>query len=258
METAEFGTNTNPNTMNNIALLNSKIKKKPHNITIKNFNPNEPKIKSNMKYSDKQNYRRYKTKIEPKLHNKIMIDEEDDLVAKIRKEFGITDTDKKKNYSEVETSGADYVKPPEPREAEPVENPKYIYDISDISRDENEDIIGQLLDDMISRVEWLNDEEDTEGEEEDEDEETDEEGPAALRREKSGMTSKTELSALTTEAPDDIFDQAERYGITFRGPKPINPEKLKARERKIRKKIAEIDASRGMAKTEAKKGAAKK
>jgi hypothetical protein len=36
---------------------------------------------------------------------------------------------------------------------------------------------------MISSVEWLNDEEDTEGEEEDEDEDTDEEEPAALRRE---------------------------------------------------------------------------
>ncbi len=60
METAEFGNNTNPNTMNNIALLNSKIKKKQHNITIKNFNMNEPKIKSNMKYNDKQNYRKYK------------------------------------------------------------------------------------------------------------------------------------------------------------------------------------------------------
>ena len=43
METAEFGTNTNPNTTNNLLLINSKIKKNPHNITIKNYNPNEPK-----------------------------------------------------------------------------------------------------------------------------------------------------------------------------------------------------------------------
>ena len=65
METAEFGTNTNPNTMNNLLLINSKIKKKPHNITIKNYNPNEPKTKqSQILYSDKQNYRKYKTKIE--------------------------------------------------------------------------------------------------------------------------------------------------------------------------------------------------
>ena len=50
-------TNTNPYTMNNIALINSKVKKKPHNIIIKN-NRNEPKIRANMRYSDKQNYRR--------------------------------------------------------------------------------------------------------------------------------------------------------------------------------------------------------
>ena len=74
METAEFGTNTNPNTMNNLLLINSKIKKKPHNITIKNYNPNEPKTKqSQILYSDKQNYRKYKTKIEPKLLSRITI-----------------------------------------------------------------------------------------------------------------------------------------------------------------------------------------
>ena len=242
----EAGTNTNA--MNNIALLNSKIQKKPHNITIKNFNPNEPKIKSNLKYSDKQNYRRYKTKIEPKLHSKIMIDEEDDLVAKIRKEFGITDTDKTKNYSEVETSGADYVKPPEPKEAEPFKYPKYIYEISDISKSESEEIVGQLLDEMVSHVEWLKrDDEDTEGEEQDEDDDTDEEEPAPLSREKSGMTSRTELSTLTTE-PGDLFDLAERYGILFRGPKPTTPENIRKRENKIRKKIEEIEAKKGVAK----------
>ncbi len=54
-------------------------------------------------------YRRYKTKTEPKLYSKIMIDEEDDLVAKIRKEFGITADNKKTNYSDANTSGANYV-----------------------------------------------------------------------------------------------------------------------------------------------------
>ena len=43
---------------------------------------------------------RYKTKTEPKLFSKITIDEEDDLVAKIRKEFGITADNKKTNYSD--------------------------------------------------------------------------------------------------------------------------------------------------------------
>ena len=94
-KTIDANTNTNPN--NNISIINAgKLKKKPHNITIKNFNPNEPKTRqSQILYSDKQNYRRYKTKTEPKLYSKIMIDEEDDLVAKIRKEFGITADNKK-------------------------------------------------------------------------------------------------------------------------------------------------------------------
>ena len=36
--------NTNVNPNNNISIINAgKLKKKPHNITIKNFNPNEPK-----------------------------------------------------------------------------------------------------------------------------------------------------------------------------------------------------------------------
>ena len=106
--------NTNVNPNNNISIINAgKLKKKPHNITIKNFNPNEPKThKPKILYSEKQNYRRYKTKTEPKLYSKIMIDEEDDLVAKIRKEFGITAENKKTNYSEVNTSGANYVKDP--------------------------------------------------------------------------------------------------------------------------------------------------
>ena len=77
--------NTNVNPNNNINA--GKLKKKPHNITIKNFNPNEPKTrKPKILYSEKQNQRRYKTKTEPKLYSKIMIDEENDLVAKIRKE----------------------------------------------------------------------------------------------------------------------------------------------------------------------------
>ena len=38
-----------------------------------------------MKYSEKQKCRRYKTKTEPKLHSKIMVDEEDDSVNTIKK-----------------------------------------------------------------------------------------------------------------------------------------------------------------------------
>ena len=61
--------------------------KKPHNIRIKNNNPNEPKIKPDTRYSEKQKYRLYKTKIEPNKHDKIMIHDADDIVAKIREAF---------------------------------------------------------------------------------------------------------------------------------------------------------------------------
>ena len=93
IERANAGTNTNP--LNNIALIDGKKKKKPHNITIKYGN--EPKILKNMKYSDKQNYRRYKTKTEPKLHQSIKIDEEDDIIATIKKAFGIENKKNKLN-----------------------------------------------------------------------------------------------------------------------------------------------------------------
>ena len=85
IQTANADTNTN--TFNQIGIINSdKTKQKPHNITIKNFNPNEPKIrKSNLLYTDKQKYRKYKTNIEPKLYSTIMVDDEEDLIAKIRK-----------------------------------------------------------------------------------------------------------------------------------------------------------------------------
>jgi hypothetical protein len=121
---ANAGTNTNP--LNNIALIDGKKKKKPHNITIKYGN--EPKILKNMKYSDKQNYRRYKTKTEPKLHQSIKIDEEDDIIATIKKAFGI-ENKKNTNYfgpEDIKTSGAEYIPDPEPVEGEPIPYPRYI------------------------------------------------------------------------------------------------------------------------------------
>ena len=75
IETANAATNTN--TFNQIGIINTdKKKQKPHNITFKNFNPNEPKTrKSKILYSNKQNYRKYKTKTEPQLFIKIMVDD---------------------------------------------------------------------------------------------------------------------------------------------------------------------------------------
>ena len=131
---ANAETNTNP--YNNINVINAEKKKKPHNITIKNYNPNEPKSYPNMKYTEKQNYRRYKTKTEPKLHQSIMIDEEDNIINTIKKAFGI-ENENKRNFSTVETSGADYVKDPEPVEVEQPQPPKLTYDIPKREGDTN-------------------------------------------------------------------------------------------------------------------------
>ena len=120
----DVGTNTNP--LNYVGIINTKTKKKPYNITFKNFNPNEPKISVNTMYSDKQKYRRYKTKTEPKLFSKIMVDDEEDLIAKIRKEFGIEDKTRK-NYSKVETSGAEYYEKPNPETG----RPPYLVEMND-------------------------------------------------------------------------------------------------------------------------------
>ena len=92
--TANADTNKDPQKMINV--INTEKKKKPHNITIKNYNPNEPKVYPNMKYTEKQNYRRYKTKTEPKLYSRIMIDEEDDIINTIKKAFGIEKENKRK------------------------------------------------------------------------------------------------------------------------------------------------------------------
>ena len=119
---ATTGTNTNP--FSQIGIINKETKKKPYDVKIKNNNPNEPKIFPNMKYSDKQRYRRYKTKTEPKLFNKIMIDEEDDIVNTIKKAFGI-EIKPKRNYSDVETSGMPYYEEPNPRNGDqPPQQPR--------------------------------------------------------------------------------------------------------------------------------------
>lgn len=94
----------------NIGIINPEQKKKPHNVTIKNHNPHEPKIKANTKYSAKQSYRRYKTKKEPNLLNRIQVNEDDDIVSKIREAFGIAPDKPNTNYSEVETAPSPYNK----------------------------------------------------------------------------------------------------------------------------------------------------
>ena len=100
--TETTGTNTLP--VGNIGIVNLEQKKKPHNVNIKNYNPKEPKIKSNIKYSGKQSFRRYKTKTEPNLHSKIEINEDDDIVNKIKEAFGLKPNKENTNFTDVITA----------------------------------------------------------------------------------------------------------------------------------------------------------
>jgi len=101
-----IGINTLP--VSNIGIVNLEQKKKPHNINIKNYNPHEPKINPNVKYSAKHSFRRYKTKTEPNLLNKIQVNEDDDIVNKIKEAFGIKPEKSNTNYSEEITAPSAY------------------------------------------------------------------------------------------------------------------------------------------------------
>ena len=84
----EIGIQTNPQSL--IGLFNLKQKKKRHNITIDN-NRREPTAKPDVRYTEKQRYRKYKTKIEPALLNKIEANADDDIVNKIKEAFGLSE-----------------------------------------------------------------------------------------------------------------------------------------------------------------------
>ena len=128
----------------NIGIINPEQKKKPHNVTIRNHNPREPKINANTKYSAKQNYRRYKTKREPNLLNRIQVNEDDDIVSKIRDAFGIASDKPNTNYSEVETAPSAYNKGvEEPPAIEPKMRNSDIYESQPIPRKEQGQM-GQL------------------------------------------------------------------------------------------------------------------
>lgn len=262
-------TNTDTFNNNNIALMNTKKTKKPHNISFKNFNPNEPKIHHiNTKYSDKQKYRRYKTKIEPKLNSKILVDDEEDLIAKIRKEFGIEDKTRK-NYSEVETSGTPYYETPNPKPAPPEERVRYnrnelLNDISDIQRDEGESLRGEIASVFMEAYNIFGRRRLAAIRDENEDVEQDvldfrraiaspeASPPEAISRARSGFTEATELSAAATAAPGTSADieelrlELQRRGIPqIRGPTPKSPYAIKARIGVLQKRIKEFDRARG-------------
>ena len=132
----------------NIGIVNLEQEKKPHNITIKNYNQNEPKRTPNMKYSDKQRYRRYKTKTEPNLLSKIQVNEEDDIINKIKEAFGIQPDSQNSNYSKAETAPVPFYKGVDDLPVENIEDrreriPERQEEITDISMEEAEELTFQ-------------------------------------------------------------------------------------------------------------------
>lgn len=87
-------------------------KKQPFDIKIDN-NKKELKLSKNVRYSDKQNFRRYKTLTEPKLLSGIMVDANDSetlkMYAKIQEILGIAP---KKEPERIITAPSGYVAPP--------------------------------------------------------------------------------------------------------------------------------------------------
>ena len=125
-------------------ILNTKEKKQtPYDIKIKN-RIREPKIVEDMRFTPKQKYRMYKTKIEPNLFSKIMIDEEDDIVAKLKQEF-----DNKKLYPTSEVKST-------PLQSTPLKSTRAMQTdgegITDIKRSDAETITGLAPSNLIFRL----------------------------------------------------------------------------------------------------------
>ena len=146
----------------NIGIVNLEQKKKPHNVTIQNYNKNEPKIKANTKYSAKQSFRRYKSKTEPNLLSKIQVNEDDDIVNKIKEALGIKTESKNSNYTESETTSVPFYKGVDDLPAENITDrrepigeravPRETYlmdEITDISMEDSEELTNWYTDDEL-------------------------------------------------------------------------------------------------------------
>jgi hypothetical protein len=126
------GTQTNND---NFGIINlQKTKKKPYDIAFSN-NRKEPKIKPDIKYTAKQRFRQFKTKVQPNVYKRVMVDEEDDMVNKIREAFGLNAIKKNKNYQQVETAPNPYYNEPQP---------KIIYE----DQNKEDDVSDILIDDF--------------------------------------------------------------------------------------------------------------
>ena len=97
-----------PNTpAGNITNINLEQKKKPYDVKINN-NARQPKVTPNVKYSDKHRFRQYRTKIEPNLFKKIEVNEEDDIMDKIKSALNPEYKKPNTNYSEEITAPAPF------------------------------------------------------------------------------------------------------------------------------------------------------
>jgi hypothetical protein len=183
-----------------------------------------------------------------------MVDDEEELISKIRKEFGIKDTTRK-NYSEVETSGTPYYKAPNPQLPERQSMVRFDDDeLSDMTRNDIEDILGEIISQVTGDEDakavglTLASGEDME-DVDDEDLLPDDDPPPLMRE----LSRGTELSALTTKAEeietlnyDDLVTELNKRGLTRKsGQPPTNPATIKRHETEMRKRIMEFDKNRG-------------
>lgn len=76
-------------------------KKKPYNVLINN-NKKQRRINPNIKLTDEHKMRIFKTKIEPKLLQKLTVNEDGDIVSQIKKAFGLDKKDE--NPNEINTN----------------------------------------------------------------------------------------------------------------------------------------------------------
>jgi len=134
------GTQTNND---NFGIINlQKTKKKPYDIAFSN-NRKEPKIKPDIKYTAKQRFRQFKTKVQPNVYKRVMVDEEDDMVNKIREAFGLNAIKKNKNFQQVETAPNPFYNEPQPKIIYEDQNKKD--DVSDILIDDFEALTLQAV-----------------------------------------------------------------------------------------------------------------
>ena len=98
---------TKPNNaaVNNIANINTQPKKKPYDIKINN-NARQPKVTPNVKFSNKQRFRQYKTKREPELLKSIQVNDDEDIIEKIKAAFDPNYKKPNTNYTEQITAPA--------------------------------------------------------------------------------------------------------------------------------------------------------